>query len=150
MTAIRAVLFLFLSGFLFAGCSLAPRTSLPEPVAELPGDFTESLTTGAHEPVEWWQAFADPVLNAVVDSVLVSNFDLAEGIARVQQARARARIARAAFFPAVQVSGGVNDISSPTNAGIGAQLQELGLGGDGGICLCPLHCPTGWRSPLTL
>ena len=141
MTAIRAVLFLFLSGFLFAGCSLAPRTSLPEPVAELPGDFTESLTTGPHEPVEWWQAFADPALNAVVDSVLVSNFDLAEGIARVQQARARARIARAAFFPAVQVGGGANDISSPTNAGIGAQLQELGLGGDQGDLPIPFTLP---------
>ncbi len=130
ITVIRTVLCLLVSGALFAGCSLAPRTSVPESVSELPGDFAESLADGPHEPVEWWHAFADPALNTVIDSVLVSNFDLAAGVARVQQARARARMVRAAYFPAVQVGGGVNDIDSPTNAGIGAQIQELGLGGD--------------------
>lgn len=128
--AVRPILFLLGAGALFAGCSLAPRTSLPEPVSELPGDFSERLAEGPHEPEAWWHAFGDPTLNAVVDSALVSNFDLAAGIARVQQARARARIARAAYFPAVQAGGGVNDIDSPTNAGIGAQIQELGLGGN--------------------
>ena len=130
ITVIRTVLCLLVSGALFAGCSLAPRTSVPESVSELPGDFAEGLADGPHEPVEWWHAFADPALNTVVDSVLVSNFDLAAGVARVQQARARARMVRAAYFPAVQAGGGVNDIDSPTNAGIGAQIQELGLGGD--------------------
>ena len=141
MTAIRTVLCLLVSGALFAGCSLAPRTSLPEPVSELPGDFAESLAAGPHEPVEWWHAFADPALDTVVDSVLVSNFDLAGGIARVQQARVRARIARVAFLPAVQLGGSANDINSPTNADIGAQLQELGLGGDDSDLPIPFTLP---------
>ncbi len=123
------MLCLLVAGFLLPGCSLAPKTALPDPVAELPDAFSQGLAEGPREPAEWWRAFGDPALDAVVDSVLVRNFDLAAGIARVRQARARARIARAAFFPAVQVQGGVNDVDSPTNAGVGAQIQELGLGG---------------------
>ena len=116
---------------LLSACSLAPAPSVPEPVAEMPDDFSAKLEPGAYEALEWWTGFRDPVLNAVVDSVLVSNFDLAEGVARVQQARARARMARADFFPTVGVSGAINEIDMPTDAGIGAQIQALGLGGAG-------------------
>ena len=116
---------------LFSACSLAPGPSLPEPVAEIPDDFSARLQPGAYEPLEWWTTFRDPVLDAVVDSVLASNFDLAAGVARVRQARARARIARADLFPSVGASGNVTDTDTPTDAGIGAQIQALGLGGPG-------------------
>ena len=116
---------------LLSACSLAPGPSLPEPVAEIPDDFSARLQPGAYEPLEWWTTFRDPVLDAVVDSVLASNFDLAAGVARVQQARARARIARADLFPSVGASGNVTDTDTPTDAGIGAQIQALGLGGPG-------------------
>lgn len=116
---------------LLSACSLAPGPSLPEPVAEMPDDFSARLQPGAYEPLEWWTTFRDPVLDAVVDSVLASNFDLAAGVARVRQARARARIARADLFPSVGASGTVSDTDTPTDAGIGAQIQALGLGGPG-------------------
>ena len=139
MTSVRTVLFLLVSGSLFAGCSLAPRTSLPEPVAELPGDFTESLTTGPHEPVEWWLAFADPALNAVVDSVLTSNFDLAGGIARVQQARARARIARAAFFSGCSGWGGRQRYQFAHQRRHWCTTPGVGTGRGSGQFAYPLH-----------
>ena len=116
---------------LLSACSLAPGPSLPEPVAQMPDDFSARLQPGAYEPLEWWTTFRDPVLDAVVDSVLASNFDLAAGVARVQQARARARMARADLFPSVGASAAVNDIDTPTDAGIGAQIQALGLGSPG-------------------
>lgn len=116
---------------LLSACSLAPGPSLPEPVAEMPDDFSARLQPGTYEPLEWWTTFRDPVLNTVVDSVLASNFDLAAGVARVQQARARARMARADLFPSVGASAAVNDIDTPTDAGIGAQIQALGLGSPG-------------------
>ena len=116
---------------LLSACSLAPGPSLPEPVAEMPDDFSARLQPGAYEALEWWMTFRDPVLDAVVDSVLASNFDLAAGVARVRQARARARIARADLFPSVGASGTVTDTDTPTDAGIGAQIQALGLGGPG-------------------
>ena len=78
---------------------MAPAPSVPEPVAELPDAFAEPAASGTTAARAWWESFEDPVLNAVVDSVLASNFDLAEAVARVQQARAQAGIARGRPLP---------------------------------------------------
>ena len=110
---------------LIAACSLAPPPSVPEPVAELPDRFTGREATGGYEAQEWWTTFQDPVLNTVVDSVLAANFDLAEAVARVQQARAQAGIARAALVPAIQASASANDTNTPSNAGFGQQFREI-------------------------
>ena len=89
--------------------------------------FTETPAEGAYEPLEWWRAFGDPVLERIVESVLDSNFDVAEAIARVDQAHVRARLAEAADMPVIQVRGGAENFSAPINAGLGAQLQDLGF-----------------------
>ena len=89
--------------------------------------FTESPAEGAYEPLEWWRAFADPALDRVVESVLDSNFDVAEAVARVEQAQVRARLAEAAGLPLIQVRGGAENFSAPINAGLGAQIQDLGF-----------------------
>ncbi len=133
--AIRCAVLLPLAGCLSTACAFVPEPSLPEaapdplpPVADtLPDGFSASLQAGEYEPLEWWRAFADPVLDEVIDAALASNFDMAVAVARVQQARETARLARAAVFPVVGARASVDDFSSPTNAGIGAQLQELGL-----------------------
>ena len=117
-----------LAGFYLAGCSLAPKPSVPEGVDELPAGIEEpSPNPPPYEPLEWWKAFADPRLDAVVDSVLASNFGLAEAVARVEQARLAARIAKAAFYPQIQAAATAEDSDLPTNASIGSAL--LGSGG---------------------
>lgn len=110
-------------------CSLAPPAPEPNQVTELPEEFAE-VHQGDHEPFEWWRAFQDPVLDQVVEAALASNLDLAQAVARVRQARARARIAAASQLPMVQATLGANTFDAPTNAGIGAQLDELGLGAE--------------------
>ena len=126
-TALRIIPFLLLASCLCLACSFAPKPSLPEPVAKLPESFVGSSVAGAYEPLEWWRAFADPALNTIVEAVLASNLDLAESVARVQQARARARIARAAFFPDVKAAGAIDDVDLSVDAGIGAYVKEFGL-----------------------
>lgn len=135
------VLILFPALFL-ASCSFAPTPSRPEPAANLPAAFSEGRGAGPgpYHALEWWRAFEDPVLNAVVDSVLVANFDLADAVARVQQARAQAGIARAALFPTLQAGGSAADQDNPANAGFGQQLRELAGSEDG-----PL--PGGFQFP---
>lgn len=113
--------------FLLNACSLAPEPELPDPVPEMPERFAAAATSGPYEALEWWKAFGDPALDQVVDSVLGSNLDMAAAIGRVRQARERARIAKAAILPAVEGGAGLDNLSTPTNAGFGAQVQELGL-----------------------
>lgn len=114
-----------------AACTFAPRAELPQldstAIREVPGEFAESAVAGAYEPLEWWRAFGDPVLDDVVDTALASNFDMAEAVARVAQARETALLAKAAIFPVIGARARVDDLRSPTDAGIGAQVQELGL-----------------------
>lgn len=112
------------------GCALrsgsSPEVSR-EAAPEVPAGFAESAPDGAYEPEKWWRTFADPVLDEVVESVLASNFSVAEAVARVEQARTRARLAGAAILPTVGARASVDTTDQPTNAAIGAQLDELGL-----------------------
>ena len=116
---------------LCAACAVNPTPEPPEPVArlvaELPPAFVGSTADGSYAPLEWWRAFSDPVLNEVVETVVASNFDMAAAVARLQQARTAAHLAGAAILPVVQVGAHVDTFDTPTNAGFGAQLQELGL-----------------------
>ena len=126
------ITFALAAGVSIAGCAL-PDFRLPpapEPAVELQNQFAAAENAAAPEPLAWWESFADPVLNQVVEAVLESNFDLAQAVARVDQARARARIADAVAYPLVNPVAGIVDFDIPTNAGIGAQLDELGLGSD--------------------
>lgn len=144
MAALEFVPFVLLASCLATSCSRAPKTVLPQPVAaspgavagELPEEFAGGPAIGGRNPQEWWRAFADPVLDTVVKAVLSSNYDMAEAVARVHQARESARVARAEILPTVRARASVDDFSSPTNAGIGAQLKQLGFdalpGGAGG------------------
>ena len=111
-----------------AGCSFAPDPQLPQPVADLPETFLESEAIGVYAPIEWWRDFDDPTLDALIDSALVSNLDLVEAVARVEQARAQSGIAWSDLFPQVQVGGDVSRTSQPANTGIGGALG--GLTGD--------------------
>ena len=115
-----------------SGCSalLPEAPSEPNSLSNLPETFASAEDASSHQPHTWWESFNDPTLNRVVDAALASNFDLLQAVARVEQARARARIARAAIFPLLTPSLSATDFETPTNAGIGAQLDELGLGPD--------------------
>ncbi|MYK41227.1 MAG: hypothetical protein F4049_13535, partial [Gemmatimonadetes bacterium] len=115
-------------GSLISACSLTLKSPpVPKSVAELPDEFASSDVAGSYEPLEWWRTFGYPVLDHVIEAVLASNLDLAGAVARVEQAKARERIAKSPAFPLLQPAVGVNDFDTPTNAGIGAQLDELGL-----------------------
>jgi len=118
---------LFLACWL-SGCSLAPPPAVPEPVAELPETFLEAEGPGGYAPLEWWRDFKDPALNTLIASTLVSNLDLVEAVARVEQARAQSGIAWADLFPQVQAGADVNRSSQPANTGLGGSFR--GLGGD--------------------
>jgi multidrug efflux system outer membrane protein len=49
----------------------------------------------------WWQVFDDPALQALVREALASNLDLQLAVARVEEARARAGVAKSFLYPQV-------------------------------------------------
>ncbi|EQB02234.1 hypothetical protein L288_16875 [Sphingobium quisquiliarum P25] len=55
----------------------------------------------------WWQGFGDPVLTSLVERALANNPDVAIAAARVQEARANERLARAQLFPSLDLGAGV-------------------------------------------
>lgn len=121
----RAILWPIMIGCLVAAC--APPSLPPVSVqdVQVPEKFSTNVASGPYASSEWWKTFDDPVLDRIVETALARNFDLTEAVARVDQARARERIADSIRSPRVQPAGTAEDTNVPTNAGIGAQVDEL-------------------------
>src|SRR3984957_11962679 len=113
---------LLLIGTLTA-CSFAPVYKTPESVPA-PSAYKESGDWKAAQPVdgqnrgEWWTLFQDPQLDALEAKVGDANQDLKAAFARLQQARAATRIARADLFPTLTVGSTATraraSVNSPT------------------------------------
>lgn len=92
-----------------AGCALGPDYRRPEVSlpAQYPGDALAVTAAGvpAEVPARWWSQFNDPELDRLVDLALQHNADLQQAVARVEQAEALLRQARAAQWPRVNVDG---------------------------------------------
>lgn len=122
-----AVALSVLPAFLAGGCAAGSSGTAPDPVSRLPALFDRSAAGDTLRSGSWWSAFGDPALDGVVAAVIEANHSLAEAAARVEQARSRARLANAARLPVVAARAGLDAWDLPTNAAIGAQLDELGL-----------------------
>jgi len=83
-----------------AACTTTPTAP---PVLDLP-----QATVSDPSLEQWWMAFGDPTLNALVDEALANNLDLAAAIARVDQARALYKAAEFTQLPEVNVSAGAS------------------------------------------
>jgi multidrug efflux system outer membrane protein len=82
-----------------AGCAVGP--DYQRPPLDVPDAYREP-NAGSAAPAleaEWWRLFADPDLVALEEQARASNTDVQAAIARIDEARATARIARADFFP---------------------------------------------------
>lgn len=89
-----------------AACSFAPPYHVPETPTPPPA-YQELAAWQPAEALdeqpkgEWWRAFQDPELDALEARLGRGNLDLQAAFARLQQARASTRIARADLFPTV-------------------------------------------------
>ncbi|HUK05376.1 MAG TPA: efflux transporter outer membrane subunit [Burkholderiales bacterium] len=83
---------------LLAGCALQP--DYRRPPVELPSAWKQSAQNPERDG-PWWRVFRDPALDALVAEALEHNTDLAQAVARVDQARALAAQVDAALYPQV-------------------------------------------------
>jgi outer membrane protein, multidrug efflux system len=86
-------------GAWLSGCAVGP--DYERPPLEVPDAYREpGAGTGAPAlEAEWWRIFGDPELVALEEQARGANTDVQAAIARIDEARATARIARADFFP---------------------------------------------------
>ena len=96
-----------LAALALAGCiKVGPDYTRPEVVA-LPAEYPTAGAPGeAVVPADWWTIYSDATLNDLVASARKANADVRLAAARVQEAEAVLREARASLFP--DVSAGYN------------------------------------------
>lgn len=95
-----------LSALILAGCAAVGPNYLPPslpllPSSQFPASFGEppaGLGSGAVE-VEWWRAFDDPALTALIQRALAANLDIGIAAARLEEAKAMLRENRQSFLP---------------------------------------------------
>ncbi|HET9823232.1 MAG TPA: TolC family protein [Burkholderiaceae bacterium] len=87
---------------LICGCAIAPvpATSGVAP----PAAFAQAPATAMEPVAEFWRAFGDRELDALVSEALAANRDLRVAAARVAEARASARISDALTRPTIDVT----------------------------------------------
>jgi NodT family efflux transporter outer membrane factor (OMF) lipoprotein len=90
-----------LLSLLLAGCRI-PVQDRPASTLDLPTAWraqTPRVGPDAAVEREWWRAFGDPALDALVAQVLARNGDLRTAQSRLQEYQARIRVARSAQEP---------------------------------------------------
>jgi len=135
---------LLASALAVAGCATGPvdRPALPA----APARFVHADAVAARpapapaDLVTWWRGFDDPLLVAFVEEALQENLDIAQAVARVDQARAGLRVANAALLPRGQVSANAayasQSLETPTGRALRAApgfqrstgLYDVGVG----------------------
>ena len=75
----------------------------------------------------WWQLFGSAELNRLVEQALQGSPDLAQAVARVQQAQASADSAAGSLFPSVSLSGSSSQRETETAAGASSSSKSSSL-----------------------
>lgn len=108
---------LILALLVFGGCAMGPNYKRPP--LDAPADFRFAGRQGTNSlgDLPWWQVFEDPALQDLIHTALTNNYNLKQAVARVEQARQAAVVARAPLFPQVGYGG---DVGRGRNALINA------------------------------
>ncbi|MEG8017732.1 efflux transporter outer membrane subunit [Sphingomonas sp. LR55] len=110
---------------LLATACISPRPDAPTTTAVTPPPaWRTALSPGAPIRADWWSAFGDPVLTDLVARALANSPDLGSAAARIDEARAAARLARAQQTPLV--SGSAPSTTGQTVSPLGTPSDAIG------------------------
>ncbi|MDP9044105.1 MAG: efflux transporter outer membrane subunit, partial [Pseudomonadota bacterium] len=107
---------------LAAGCSVGP--DYVRPAVEVPGAYKDTGTWKTAEPGSvdsgqpWWEAYADPTLNQLMQDAERANQNLRLAEANYRQAQALADAARAASYPTAGGSFGAQRARARSSNGV--------------------------------
>jgi len=86
---------------LSTGCLVGPNYKRPELASPQQFRFVEGAQAESLADAPWFQVFDDPALQALIKDAITSNLDLRAAVARVEEMRARAGIAKSYLYPQV-------------------------------------------------
>jgi multidrug efflux system outer membrane protein len=75
---------------------------------DLPTAYQEQDVGAAALRSDWWKLYNDPKLDELVAAALERNADIRLAVARIEEADANLRVARAAFLPEIDLTGAAN------------------------------------------
>jgi multidrug efflux system outer membrane protein len=99
---------LMVASVTMAGCLVGPKYARP-PV-EQPAGFKSPAPGGEQVaiPEEWWRLYRDPDLDELIATANASNQTLRQAVARVDEARALARVAASYRYPTITLNPAVS------------------------------------------
>lgn len=103
----RRWLFLALLAVAPAGCASLPVEDRRQPRLALPDQWSSEAGVHPADTTAYWTRLGDPLIDHYVARALANNRDIAGAAARVAQARAGVRAARANHVPQISGSGGI-------------------------------------------
>lgn len=126
---------MLLTLFLLVGCTVGPDYQAVEPSAPEAWNTTLSgrLTaerSAAVQSQDWWLAFQDVQLEALISRALQGNLDLKQAGSRVREARALRGVAQATLYPEVEVGGSATRSRSSESSGSGTERDLYFAGFD--------------------
>lgn len=114
--------FLLAAGCMTVGPDFEPLQPAGQP------DWSARLSAGlepaADVPEQWWEIFADPVLNELVSTARAQNLQLEIAALRVLEARARLGVVTGLKYPQTQVAFGDTSYVAPSDSDV---LELLGV-----------------------
>ncbi|MAK55839.1 MAG: RND transporter [Pusillimonas sp.] len=113
-----------------AGCAMGPNYTVPEvntgeQFENQEGWVRAQPDAAAALRLNWWTLFDDPLLNGLMEEVLVNNQTIAQFEAQYRQAQALLRESEAQFFPSVNASAGFTR-SGTGSDGVSQQYRLAG------------------------
>jgi multidrug efflux system outer membrane protein len=98
---------LFVIAPIFGGCAaVGPNYARPQMPGAPQYRFVQAPQAESLADASWFQVFDDPALQALIKEAITNNLDLRIAVARLEESRARAGIAKSFLYP--QIDGVVN------------------------------------------
>ncbi|MEZ6038848.1 MAG: TolC family protein, partial [Planctomycetota bacterium] len=118
---------------LVASCTVGPDYQQPQ--LELPTSWSAERGAGLVDgdlegtaaDAAWWQQFADPLLDELVERALRQNLDLRQSLARLAGARAQSGVAEAGWWPTVDGNGSYTYRKESRNTPFGAFIPRTDI-----------------------
>jgi NodT family efflux transporter outer membrane factor (OMF) lipoprotein len=116
-----------------AACApdLGPKPQLT-PVQSLETQRSFAAPEAAWPQADWWKAYGDPQLDALMDEALAGSPDLKIAEARMREADAMARVSGASLWPSLTGNASAEEVRESLNQGFPKQFES--------------YLPHGWHS----